>query len=71
MGDATRMDRREFVKLLGGGVLVVVNLGPLTIFNSDDAEAAQRRGYPEDINAYLHISEDGVVTLFSGKIEIG
>jgi len=65
------MDRREFVKLLGGGVLVVVNLGPLTLFNSDDAEAAQRRGYPEDINAYLHIAQDGKVTLFSGKIEMG
>lgn len=71
MSDATRMDRREFVKLLGGGVLVVVNLGPLTLFNSDDAEAAQRRGYPEDINAYLHIAEDGKVTLYSGKIEMG
>jgi nicotinate dehydrogenase subunit B len=71
MSDVTRMDRREFVKLLGGGVLVVVNLGPLTLFNSEDAEAAQRRGYPEDINAYLHIAADGKVTLFSGKIEMG
>jgi isoquinoline 1-oxidoreductase len=71
MVDANRMDRREFVKLLGGGIVVVVNLGPLTLFNSDDAEVAQRRGYPEDINAYLHIAADGKVTLFSGKIEMG
>jgi len=31
----------------------------------------QRRGYPEDINAYLHIAQDGRITLFSGKIEMG
>jgi isoquinoline 1-oxidoreductase len=71
MSEVTRMDRREFVKLLGGGIVVVVNLGPLTLFNSKAAEALQRRGYPEDINAYLHIAPDGNVTLFSGKIEMG
>jgi isoquinoline 1-oxidoreductase len=65
------MDRREFVKLLGGGILVCVNLGPMTLFNSTAEPAFQRRGYPEDINAYLHIAEDGQVTLYSGKIEMG
>ncbi len=70
MSDVTRMDRREFVKLLGGGILVCVNLGPLTLFNSRDPLGFQR-GYPEDINAYLHIAEDGKVTLYSGKIEMG
>ncbi len=70
MSDVTRMDRREFVKLLGGGIVVVVNLGPLTLFNSSAPEAFQR-GYPEDINAYLHIAPDGKVTLYSGKIEMG
>lgn len=70
MSDVARMDRREFVKLLGGGILVCVNLGPLTLFNSKDPRVFQR-GYPEDINAYLHIAEDGKVTLYSGKIEMG
>jgi isoquinoline 1-oxidoreductase len=70
MSETMRMDRREFVKLLGGGIVVVVNLGPLTLFSSSGAEAAQR-GYPEDINAYLHIAPDGAVTLYSGKIEMG
>ncbi|NIN71142.1 MAG: molybdopterin-dependent oxidoreductase [Gemmatimonadetes bacterium] len=70
MSDKSQMDRREFVKLLGGGIVVVVNLGPLTLFNSRDPLDFQR-GYPEDINAYLHIAEDGKVTLFSGKIEMG
>ncbi len=71
MSDLTRMDRREFVKLLGGGIVVSVSLGPIALFEPSEAEAYQRRGYPEDINAYLHIAEDGRVTLFSGKIEMG
>ena len=71
MSDVSRMDRRQFVKLFGGGIVVCVNLGPLTLFNSSAEPAFQGRGYPEDINAYLHIAEDGQVTLYSGKIEMG
>jgi isoquinoline 1-oxidoreductase len=71
MSEAKAMDRRDFVKLLGGGILVTVNMGPLTLFNSTAEPAYQGRGYPEDINAYLHIAEDGQVTLYSGKIEMG
>jgi nicotinate dehydrogenase subunit B len=65
----TRLDRRGFVKALGGGILVLVSAPSLGI-PSWDLEA-QRRPYPTDINAYLHIAEDGKVTLFSGKIEMG
>jgi isoquinoline 1-oxidoreductase len=61
------MDRREFVRLLGGGIVVIVSLPPDLL----GAEAAQRQGYPEDVNAYLHIAGDGTVTLYSGKIEMG
>jgi len=65
----TRLDRRGFVKALGGGVLVLVSApglgGPAWELE------AQRRPYPSDINAYLHIAQDGQVTLFSGKIEMG
>jgi isoquinoline 1-oxidoreductase len=65
----TRMDRRGFVKALGGGVLVLVSAPGLGV-SSSELEAQGRR-YPTDINAYLHIAEDGKVTLFSGKIEMG
>jgi isoquinoline 1-oxidoreductase len=57
------LDRRSFLKLVGGGIVVLVRL-------PSDA-LAQRRGYPTDINAYLRIGEDGLVTVFSGKIEMG
>jgi nicotinate dehydrogenase subunit B len=71
MSNVTGMDRRDFVKLFGGGILVCVNLGPLTLFNSSAEPSVQGRGYPQDINAYLHIAQDGQVTLYSGKIEMG
>jgi len=70
MTELTRLDRREFVKRLGGGIVVLVNLGPIVKSNSR-APLQFQRGYPEDINAYLHIAADGRVTLFSGKIEMG
>src|SRR5450759_3999494 len=59
------MDRRTFFKRVGGGVVVFVALGPTPLFSQE------RRLYPEDFNAYLAIGEDGRVTVFSGKIEMG
>jgi isoquinoline 1-oxidoreductase len=60
------LDRREFFKLVGGGIVV--------FFTTGDLEALQQRrgrGYPEDFNAYLRIGEDGRVSCFTGKIEMG
>jgi nicotinate dehydrogenase subunit B len=55
--------RRTFLKQLGG-ILVLVHVAP-------EMALAQGRAYPTDVNAYLHIGEDGRVTVFSGKIEMG
>ena len=60
------IDRRTFCKLAGGGIVVLVSVGPSALFAQD-----RRRLYPEDLNAYLLIGEDGRVTVFSGKIEMG
>jgi nicotinate dehydrogenase subunit B len=70
MTDVTRMDRRDFVRLLGGGIVVLVSVRYSSILDAV-GWPAQRRGYPDDINAYLHIAQDGQITLFSGKIEMG
>jgi nicotinate dehydrogenase subunit B len=60
------LDRRSFLRLLGGGIIVFVRLQPASVL------AQQRRGgYPADFNAYLRIGEDGRVTAFTGKIEMG
>ena len=64
------MKRREFMKLAGGGVFVFFTAGD----PGDWLEAQQRAGgrdYPADFNAYLRIAEDGKVTGFSGKCELG
>jgi isoquinoline 1-oxidoreductase len=66
MNTARGLDRRSFFKLAGGGVVVLVALGPSAL-EAQDA----RRVYPEDFNAYLVIGKDGRVTVFSGKIEMG
>ena len=67
------LGRREFFKLLGGGVVVVLLL-------RDEAAAqdpgGRRRGgrggaRPAEISAWLHIGEDGMVTVFTGKVEVG
>ena len=60
------IDRRRFVELLGGGIVVLVSLRPSDLLGQD-----ARRVVPEDINAFLHIDGDGKVTVFTGKIEMG
>ncbi len=61
------MDRREFLKLLGGGIFILFYAGD----SEELAQVRRRRGYPTDFNAYLRIGEDGRVSCFSGKIEMG
>jgi len=65
------MRRRDFFAVLGGGILV---------FFVDDSDAQEsgggaRRGMnaamPEQLSAWLHIGEDGVVTVCTGKVEVG
>ena len=58
-----RADRRTFCKLLGGGIVILIVQPSMLL--------GQRREYPQDPNAYLRIDENGRVTLFSGKIEMG
>ena len=62
--------RREFLKRLGGGIFIFVSLGDLALAQ----EAGRQRrggGTPADFNAFLRIGEDGRVTCFTGKIEMG
>lgn len=64
------MKRREFMRLAGGGVFVFFTVGD----SLEWVEAVQRRQgreYPTDFNAYLRIGEDGMVTAYTGKSELG
>ena len=64
--------RRDFIAALGGGIVVVL------IADDSDAQEAgggARRGtrepVPQNVGAWLHIGEDGKVTAFTGKVEVG
>ncbi len=61
--------RRDFFKLLGGGIFFLFNLGRPE--ESLAAETEQRRTLTKDYNAFLRIDEDGTVTCYTGKIEMG
>ena len=68
------LERRDFLKLAGGGLVVIFAADALDL----DAQENQRRagqgqsqGYPDDPNAYLKIGADGRVTCLTGKIEMG
>ncbi|HAH22592.1 MAG TPA: hypothetical protein DCL77_02305 [Prolixibacteraceae bacterium] len=63
------LDRRDFVKLLGGGLFIYFQLG--SILTGLAAESEQRKSLPTDFNSFLHIGEDGKVTAMVGKIEMG
>jgi nicotinate dehydrogenase subunit B len=65
------VDRREFLRLTGTGLLVAFVVDGL--FGRLDASAFQGRGggAPADVNAYLHIGADGRITCLVGKIEMG
>jgi isoquinoline 1-oxidoreductase len=61
--------RRDFIKLLGGGIIVAVSIGDAEGLLQE--QARRGAGYPADFNAYLRIGEDGRVTCYTGKIEQG
>ena len=66
------LHRRDFFKLLGGGMLVCACAGQALAQES----GAHRRSnddeeLPQNISAWLHIAEDGKVTVYTGKVEVG
>jgi len=61
--------RRSFFKLMGGGIFIFFY--PLKAVDIFAMPAEQRRSLPKDYNAFLHIAEDGIVTCYTGKIEMG
>src|SRR5260370_11551520 len=65
--------RREFFKLLGAGI-AVFGMEKDSIAAQETApghRSFHSEELPKDISAWLHVGEDGTVTGFTGKAEIG
>jgi nicotinate dehydrogenase subunit B len=64
------VERREFFRVLGGGILVAVALTEAGAQESGRG-GEQGRGPAPDLAAWLHIDEQGRITVYTGKTEIG
>lgn len=63
------MKRRSFFKIAGGGIFIFFQ--PWSALDLLSMPAPQGRSLTKDYNAFLQIGEDGTVSCFTGKIEMG
>ena len=65
----TGISRRNFFRLAGGGLFIFFSTwDPVKLLAF---KAAPHEELPTDFNAFLRINEDGTVSGFTGKIEMG
>ncbi len=72
-GGRVAFDRRDFLRVLGGGLLIAYLLDHT---ESEAQQPGRRQGFrgqagPQDIGAWLHIAEDGTISVYTGKAEVG
>ena len=65
------LHRREFFKFLGAGVLVVSVLKSAVVAQESGGGRQGQRDLPKEIDAWLHLGENGTVTVYTGKVEMG
>jgi isoquinoline 1-oxidoreductase len=71
--------RRDFLKTLGGGILIFLAVGESAGVQALAQAPAQGRGrgrgfgggMPGELSAWLHIGEQGLVSVYTGKVEVG
>lgn len=63
------MPRRNFIKLVSSGI--VIFFMPRCGVDTELPSAASDRELSKDFNAFLRIADDGTVSCFTGKIEMG
>src|SRR5438874_381958 len=69
-----QFDRRDFIKAFGLGIVFIV---PVTrVLAQQRGQGESGRGAfnertPQEIGAWIHIDEDGGVSVFTGKVEVG
>jgi nicotinate dehydrogenase subunit B len=69
------VDRRDFLKTVGGGIVVCLVAGVAKAQRparrGGGGRGGRGRSMPQELQAWLHINESGEVTACTGKVEIG
>jgi isoquinoline 1-oxidoreductase len=63
------LDRRDFLKVLGGGLLICFT--HTSSWAQESGRAFGGHELPKELSAWLHIAADGQVKVFTGKVEVG
>jgi isoquinoline 1-oxidoreductase len=64
--------RRDFFKVMGAGIAIfTVAANALTAQESGGHHQNRDQNQAKDISSWLHINDDGIVTVFTGKVEVG
>ena len=65
------MSRRKFFKLMGAGAATYILLSD--VFVTSAASLDDKFEFPDKdlISSWIHISDSGIITVFTGKVEIG
>jgi isoquinoline 1-oxidoreductase len=64
------LKRRDFFKLLGGGLVIGV-ASVRAPAQESGARAQSRPETPQTLDSWLHIGEQGQINVFTGKVEVG
>lgn len=65
------LDRRKFLKLTGGGLVVAFVLQDMFSFAGETLSPGSSPVPVNGVGAWIHIGEDGKVTVYTGKVEVG
>lgn len=65
------VNRREFLKITGRGIFVFFMIGDASVLAQTRRARRVSKSLSADFNAFLRIHEDGRVSCYTGKIEMG
>src|SRR5215813_1031799 len=64
-------DRRDFIKAFGLGIVFIVRAARIIGQQRGESGRAGNERLPSDIDAWIHVDDNGNVTVFTGKVEVG
>jgi nicotinate dehydrogenase subunit B len=70
-GASWEATRRDFFRAVGGGLVIALLWRDTAIAQPPGRGGRGGGSRPQEIGAWLHIADDGAVTAYTGKVEIG